>query len=123
VQLGGGKDLTRALLVNDRAVGTDQNRKFVFVVDADNKAEYRPVKLGPTVDGLRVVNEGLKAGEKVVVNGLQRVHPGALLTPQIVPMDFDPAAAVATPDGKAAVTESNQAKDLKVAAKATIAKE
>ncbi|HXA48248.1 MAG TPA: efflux RND transporter periplasmic adaptor subunit [Burkholderiaceae bacterium] len=118
VQLGGGKDLTKALLINDRAVGTDQNRKFVFVVDGDGKAEYRPVKLGQTVDGLRVVNEGLKAGEKVVVNGLQRVHPGAPITPQIVPMDFDPAAVVA-PDAKAAAAETKPAKDLKVAAKAT----
>ncbi|MET3106426.1 multidrug efflux system membrane fusion protein [Oxalobacteraceae bacterium GrIS 2.11] len=91
VQLGGGKDLTKALLINDRAVGTDQNRKFVFVIDATNKAEYRPVKLGQTVAGLRVVTEGLKIGERVVVNGLQRVHPGASITPEVVPMDFDPA--------------------------------
>jgi multidrug efflux system membrane fusion protein len=109
VQLGGGKDLTKALLISDLAVGTDQNRKFVFVVGADNKAEYRQVKLGQTVAGLRVVNEGLKAGEKVVVNGLQRVHPGAIITPQIVPMDFDPTAAA----------EIKPVNDLKVAVKAT----
>jgi multidrug efflux pump subunit AcrA (membrane-fusion protein) len=46
----------------------------VFVVDKDNKAEYRPVTLGPQIDGLRVVRDGLKAGEKIVVNGLQRVQ-------------------------------------------------
>jgi multidrug efflux system membrane fusion protein len=109
VQLGGGKDLTKALLISDLAVGTDQNRKFVFVVDANNKAEYRQVQLGQTVAGLRVVNEGLKAGEKVVVNGLQRVHPGAIITPQIVPMNFDPAATA----------EIKPVSDLKVAAKAT----
>jgi multidrug efflux system membrane fusion protein len=61
----------------------------VFVVDKDSKAEYRPVKLGPTVDGLRVVKDGLKAGESIVVNGLQRVRPGAPLVPQVVPMDVD----------------------------------
>jgi len=93
VQLGGGTAVSNAVLINDRAVGTDQNRKFVFVVGADNKAEYRAVKLGPTVDGLRVVKEGLKANEKIVVNGLQRVRPGAPVTPQIVPMDADVAKA------------------------------
>ena len=112
VQLGGGKELTKALLISDLAVGTDQNRKFVFVVDADNKAQYRPVKLGQSVAGLRVVTDGLKVGEKVVVNGLQRVHPGAMITPQIVPMDVDPTAAAA-----AAVTKPVD--DLKVATKAT----
>ena len=89
VQLGGGNATTNAILIDDRAVGTDQNRKFVIVVDKDSKAEYRTVRLGPTVDGLRVVKEGLKAGENIVVNGLQRVRPGALLAPQIVPMHAD----------------------------------
>ena len=88
VQLGSGTT-SNAILIDERAVGTDQNRKFVFVVDKDNKAEYRAVQLGPTVDGLRVVKEGLKAGERIVVNGLQRVRPGAPLAPQIVPMDAD----------------------------------
>ncbi|HSY29973.1 MAG TPA: efflux RND transporter periplasmic adaptor subunit, partial [Burkholderiaceae bacterium] len=113
----GGKELTKALLINDRAVGTDQNYKFVFVVDADNKAEYRRVTLGPAMDGLRVVRDGLKSGEKIVVNGLQRVHPGAPLTPQIVAMDFDPSAPVSVSETKPAVV------DAKVAAKATNVKE
>ena len=100
----GGKELTRAILISERAIGTDQNRKFVFVVGADNKAEYRPVTLGPVFDGLRVVRDGLKAGEKIVVNGLQRVRPGAPLAPQMVAMDFDPAnqAAPAKPAAKVA---------------------
>lgn len=89
VQLGGGSATSNAILIDDRAVGTDQNRKFVFVVDKDSRAEYRAVKLGPTVDGLRVVKEGLKAGESIVVNGLQRVRPGAPLAPQLVPMHAD----------------------------------
>ncbi|MEC5161973.1 membrane fusion protein, multidrug efflux system [Janthinobacterium sp. CG_23.3] len=112
----GGKEQTRALLISDRAIGTDQNRKFVFVVGADSKAEYRPVKLGPTVDGLRVVREGLKAGEKIVVNGLQRVRPGAPVTAQVVAMDFDPAAPVAKPEAKQPAKPA--AKDAKVAATA-----
>jgi len=85
VQIGGG-DEKKALLISDRAVGTDQDRKFVFVVGKDGKAEYRALKLGPVVDGLRVVREGLKPGEKIVVSGLQRVRPGAPVTPQDVPM-------------------------------------
>lgn len=79
-----------ALLVNERAVGTDQSKKFVLVVDGDNKAAYREVTLGASVDGLRVVRAGLAPGERVVVNGLQRIRPGALVAPQPVPMDAKP---------------------------------
>jgi RND family efflux transporter MFP subunit len=75
-----------ALLINDSAVGTDQTVKYVLVVGADNKVEYRPVKLGPVIDGLRVVREGLKANDTIVVNGLQRVRPGSPVTPQTVAM-------------------------------------
>lgn len=83
----GGKEGRKALLVAERAIGTDQDRKFVFVIAADGKAEYRQVWLGAVVDNLRVVRDGLKAGERIVVNGLQRVRPGAQVTPQLVPMD------------------------------------
>lgn len=95
VQLSGGSGtatVTRALLIHDRAVGTDQDRKYVFVLGKDNKAEYRPVALGPAIDGLRVVRKGLSPGEKIVVGGLQRVRPGAAVAPKLVPMDADPAA-------------------------------
>ncbi|MBL0917638.1 MAG: efflux RND transporter periplasmic adaptor subunit [Hydrogenophaga sp.] len=77
----------RTLLVSERAIGTDQDKKFVLVVGEDNKAEYREVKLGAPVDGLRSVTGGLKAGERIVVNGLQRVRPGAVVQPQPVPMN------------------------------------
>jgi multidrug efflux system membrane fusion protein len=76
-----------ALLVSERAVGTDQNKKFVMVVGEDNKAEWREVTLGAPVNGLRVVTKGLKAGERVVVNGLQHIRPGALVAPATVTMD------------------------------------
>jgi membrane fusion protein, multidrug efflux system len=76
-----------ALLVNERAIGTDQNKRFVIVVDSDNKATYREVTLGATVDDLRVVTSGLTAGERIIVNGLQRVRPGALVAPETVAMD------------------------------------
>jgi multidrug efflux system membrane fusion protein len=86
LQLGQAQAKT-ALLVNERAVGTDQNKKFVMVVDADNKAAYREVTIGAHVNGLRIVSTGLKPDERIVVNGLQRIRPGALLAPQVVPMD------------------------------------
>lgn len=94
VQLAGGNGTgtgTKAAMVAERAIGTDQNRKFVLVVTADGKAEYRPVKLGPIIDGLRVVRDGVKPGEKIIVNGLQRARPGAPVTAQLVAMDADPA--------------------------------
>jgi membrane fusion protein, multidrug efflux system len=84
---------TEALLVNERAVGTDQNKKFVMVVGNDNKAAYREVTLGANVNGLRIVTSGLKPLERVIVNGLQRVRPGALVAPQPVAMDIKAEAA------------------------------
>jgi len=71
------------LLIQDRAVGTDLSHKFVYVVSPKNEIEYRPVTLGPIVNGLRVVREGLKAGEPVVVDGLQRIRPGARVQPVV----------------------------------------
>ena len=89
-----------AVLVNERAVGTDQNKKFVMVVDKDSKAAYREVVLGAQVDGLRIVTRGLQPGERIVVNGLQRVRPGSLLAPQPVAMDAKPEVAAAQNGGK-----------------------
>lgn len=98
VQMGAESAGGDAILINEAAVGTDQDRKYVVVIDAGNKAEYRVVQLGPLVDGLRVARSGLKPGERIVVNGLQRVRPGASVAPQLVPMvtAASAAAAVAT---------------------------
>lgn len=71
------------ILVSEKAVGTDQDKKFVFVVEKDNKVAYRPVVLGSLSGGERVVESGLAAGDKVVVNGLQRIRPGAVVDPQV----------------------------------------
>jgi RND family efflux transporter MFP subunit len=79
-----------AVLVNDRAVGTDQDRKFVYVVGEGDKVEYRAVSLGPIQDGLRIVRSGLTGSDRVVVNGLQRVRPGAKVAPHEVPMKTPP---------------------------------
>ena len=77
-----------ALLITDRAVGTDQDKKFVMVVGDDGKAAYRAVVLGAANDGLRVVTSGLQPGERIIVNGLQRVRPGDRVLAQPVPMDL-----------------------------------
>lgn len=99
-----------AVLIIDRAIGTDQNKKFVLVVDKENKANYRAVKLGPLVDGLRVVKEGLQPGESIIVNGLQRVRPGIQVQPEktaMLPMNSN---AAATDDAKANTTPKPEAK-------------
>lgn len=72
-----------ALLVPDDAVGVDQGQRFVFVVGADKKVQYRTVKLGTLSDGYRVIREGLKPGELIIVNGLMRAQPGALVDPEM----------------------------------------
>lgn len=87
IQLSDQNKPHKAVLVSDRAIGTDQSKKFVMVVGADHKATYREVRLGRMADGLRVIEAGLQPGEMIVVNGLQRVRPGAAVTPQTVPMD------------------------------------
>lgn len=71
------------VLVNPRAIGTDQSRKFVYVVGADRVAEARVVELGSLVDGLRIVRTGLAPGDRIIVNGLQRVRPGTPVTPEV----------------------------------------
>jgi RND family efflux transporter MFP subunit len=82
-----------AILIEDRAIGTDQTQNFVLVLGADNKVEYRPVQLGRGLHGLRIVNTGLKPGETIVVNGLQRVRPGTPVTPKRTTMGLPQASA------------------------------
>ncbi len=71
-----------AVLIDERAIGTDQANKFVLTLTSSNTVAYRPVELGPLIDGKRVIRSGLEAGEKIVVNGLQRVRPGSPVTPE-----------------------------------------
>jgi multidrug efflux system membrane fusion protein len=87
VKLSSGAQTHDAVLVSDRAIGTDQSKRFVLVVGDDKKAQYREVKVGRLTDGLRIIEDGLKPHELIVVNGLQRVRPGAPVAPQIVPME------------------------------------
>ncbi|CAM2150539.1 MULTISPECIES: efflux RND transporter periplasmic adaptor subunit [Paraburkholderia] len=88
-----------ALLVDEAAIGTDQDKKYVYVVDGTGKVAYRTVQIAGQQGNLRVIVDGLKAGEHVVVNGTQRVRPGEAVRSHMVPMNGDPdadAAAVAT---------------------------
>jgi multidrug efflux system membrane fusion protein len=85
VRLIGGED-HEAVLIEDRAVGTDLSKKYVLVLTKDNRIEYRLVELGPEIDGLRVVTQGLAPNDLVVVNGLQHVRPGQLVAASRVSM-------------------------------------
>ncbi|HVX61449.1 MAG TPA: efflux RND transporter periplasmic adaptor subunit [Pirellulales bacterium] len=85
------------LLVTDRAVGIDQGRKYLLVATADDKADYREVVTGPLVDGLRVIEQGLKPGEWVIVNGLQRARPGNPVKAEKAPMPLPPGEAEPPP--------------------------
>ena len=100
IKLGGASE-TDELLITDRAVGTDQNKKFVLVVGEGNKAEHREVTLGGITDeGLRIVLSGLKPGEQIIVSGMQRVMmPGQEVKAEIVPMDAkSPESGVQSPE-------------------------
>jgi multidrug efflux system membrane fusion protein len=90
---GGGT--YRGTLVQDRAIGTDLDKRFVFVVTADRTVQYRAVTLGPLFGGLRVVRSGVVEGERVVVNGLQRVRPGVKVQVETVAMDMRPTGLTA----------------------------
>jgi RND family efflux transporter MFP subunit len=76
----------QTLLISDRALDTDQGQKVVYVVDKDNKVVSRPVRLGALHDGLREITDGVQAGERVIVNGLQQVQPGITVDPKLVDM-------------------------------------
>jgi RND family efflux transporter MFP subunit len=70
-----------AVLIPERAIGTDQGNKFVYVVDADNRVAIRPVTLGFLADDLRVIDEGLTETDRVITSGLNRVRPGITVRP------------------------------------------
>lgn len=75
-----------ALLISDRAIDNDQGQKVVYVVNENNEVVARPIRTGMLHDGLREITEGLKAGDRVIVNGLQQVRPGAIVEPKLVEM-------------------------------------
>jgi multidrug efflux system membrane fusion protein len=75
-----------AIAIDERAIGTDQDRRFVMVVGGDGRVASRTVQLGGMADGLRIVTSGLRPGERIVVNGLQRIRSGSLVAPRLVTM-------------------------------------
>ena len=93
-----GSGTREAVLINDRAIMTDQDRKFVWVIGPGNAALRRDVVPGPEVEGLRVIDQGLAGGESVIVNGVQKVFfPGMPVAPQVVPMDQPEGAPAPAP--------------------------
>lgn len=86
-----------AVLIRDSAISSDQGRTFVLTVDAANKTIYRPIKTGPIIDGLRVVREGLRSDDHVIVSGLMTARPGLTVQPQLVPMFTNGPAATPGP--------------------------
>jgi len=80
-----------ALLVTERAIDTDQGQKILYVVNDKSEVHSRPIRVGALHDGLRVIEEGLQPGERVIVNGLLQVRPGIPVTPKPVDMPVTPA--------------------------------
>jgi len=107
VRLVGGEDRD-SILIEDRAVGTDLSKQFVLTLAGGNRIEYRLVELGPEINGLRVVRQGLSPGEVIIVNGLQHVRPGQTVAPTRVAM-------ASNPNGLAQVAAQPHAVDSKAA--------
>jgi multidrug efflux system membrane fusion protein len=80
----GSPAMDDVILLTEQAVGTDQDRKFVYVVDEDGKVSYREVHLGASIEGKRVISSGLEEGEKVIIDGLVKMQPGMVVAPQVV---------------------------------------
>jgi len=90
-----------ALMVTERALGSDQGQRYVLLVNAKDVVEYRPVKVGKLENGLRVIEQGLSGDDRVITNGLQRVRPGVTVKPVEAPMPVAPEVQVAKPQNSA----------------------
>jgi multidrug efflux system membrane fusion protein len=108
----GGSAPHPALLIDDAAIGTDQDKKFVFVVDHNDHASYRAISIGDLQGNLRVVKGGLQSGDRIVVNGTQRVRPGDQVRAHMVPMsgDADPDSTALAPVAPVAPVADTQAR-------------
>jgi len=104
--LGSGK--FDAVLVRDGAVGTDQDRKFVYVLKPDSTVDYRGVELGRMVDGLRVIRKGLAPNENVIINGLMRLRPGIKVAPTLTTMEPSDSGRTQSAQAPAAATEGSR---------------
>jgi RND family efflux transporter MFP subunit len=104
-----GSGRYEAVLVPEKSIGTQQNERFMLVLNEDNVAQYRPVKLGSTHDSLRVIESGLLAGERFIVSALARVRPGTKVDPQMITID-PPASLGDVPKAAEAPTAIDLAK-------------
>lgn len=100
VRLPGSGKYT-ALLLPDEAIGTDQTQRTVSVIDTDNKVSLRPIKMGPVVDGLRVIRDGVGPKDWIIINGVQRVRAGTTVNPERKPL---PGSAAAGQEANAALS-------------------
>ena len=98
------------LLVNERALVTEQGQKVLYLVNDKNEVVSQPVEVGPLQEGLRVITSGLKRTDRVIVNGLQRVRPGVTVTPKLAPMPELPGTDPGTAKNKAVVRSSKSTK-------------
>jgi RND family efflux transporter MFP subunit len=103
-----GSGTYRALLVPDEAIVTDQTRRLVYVVNRENKTVARPIETGAIVEGLRIVRAGLAPTDRIIVDGLGRVQPGAAVTPKVTQIKPRPASQPA-PNVPLQEPESGQA--------------
>jgi RND family efflux transporter MFP subunit len=113
IRLQGG-EARSGCLARDEAVVTDLNQKYVFVLGKNDTLAYRPVKLGPMTDGLRVVRDGLHEGDVIVVTGLQRVRPGATVTPKKASMARQADASGNTAPQSALVGDTGKPREAKL---------
>jgi multidrug efflux system membrane fusion protein len=90
-------DPHQSLLISEQALGSDQANKFVYVVNQKNEVTYRRVEVGSLQDGLRVIEKGLAANERVVVSGLQRIRPGIKIQPKMAAEMSAQAGPATTP--------------------------
>lgn len=99
ILMGSAGDEER-ILVSERAIGTDQDRKFVYTVNGDSMAKYREIKVGQSINGKRVVLSGLKTGEKVITEGIVRIRPNMPVSPQIKTADTISPKEIQTSSGE-----------------------
>ena len=108
VKVGAGTP-RQAVLVNEAAIGTDQAKRFVLVLDNQNHVQYREITLGGEHEGMRIVTAGLQPGESVIVNGMQRVRPGEIVQPRRVGMTDGKPVVVTVPAAKTAAQATSPA--------------
>ena len=112
----------KTLAVAERAIGSDQGQKYVLVVNGKNEVDYRPVTLGKSEGRLRVIAEGLRPGERVIVNGMQRVRPGTTVAARTIDMASFAKPADATASADLADTDNRPARNTPIGSPAVFSR-